>query len=86
MEIDSETLAEYISSAKKVALVDIRSAQEYSAGHIKGAVNFTVKRVRSEPEEVAMFLGNIIKSEVEAVVLYGTDSSVRAPLVGTSYW
>ena len=82
MEIDSQTLATYISTSEKIALVDVRSAAEYEVGHIKGAVNFTVIRVRREPEAVASFLGEVIRTGVELVILYGTDSSVRAPIVG----
>lgn len=41
-EIDQQSLRELLSSDENVVIIDVRTAEEYSAGHIEGAINIPI--------------------------------------------
>ena len=41
-EIDQQSLRELLRSGEKVVIIDVRAAEEFSAGHIEGAVNIPI--------------------------------------------
>jgi len=51
------------STGKSVLIIDVRSAEEYSAGHIKGAVNIP-------DTEIAKEIENYTKDKSRKILLY----------------
>jgi phage shock protein E len=46
--ISADQIAGSMTGEKKAALIDVRSPDEYQAGHIPGAVNIPVERIAAE--------------------------------------
>lgn len=45
LEINAEQVQTWMSGKKNAALIDVRTPEEYQAGHIPGAVNIPADRV-----------------------------------------
>jgi thiosulfate/3-mercaptopyruvate sulfurtransferase len=86
---ETEWLAQHLNNAK-VRTIDARSPQQYSAGHIPGAVNLTgfsaIPRAANQdmaaPEEFNRVAGNLGISNDMTVVVYDTPSQ----LMGMIAW
>ena len=50
--INPETLRELVASGRKVAIVDVRSAEEFAAGHVDGAVNIPADQLHARAAEL----------------------------------
>jgi rhodanese-related sulfurtransferase len=46
--INAEQVQGWMASGKKVLLIDVRSIDEYRAGHIPGAISIPAERVSAE--------------------------------------
>lgn len=80
---ETEWLAQHLNNPK-VRIIDARSPQQYSAGHIPGAVNLTgftaIPRAANQdmaaPEEFNRVAGNLGISNDMTVVVYDTPTQV----------
>jgi len=78
VEIDKAYVKEHLLG-KKVQLVDVRTAEEYNAGHIEGAINFNI----AQKDTFLQQLKTLNKDE--AVYLYckaGGRSNRAAKVLG----
>jgi rhodanese-related sulfurtransferase len=46
--INAEQVQAWMASGKEVLLIDVRSSEEYRAGHIPGAVSIPAERISAE--------------------------------------
>lgn len=46
--ISAEQVRDWMTSGKKVALIDVRSYDEYRSGHIPGAVSIPAERIAAD--------------------------------------
>ncbi len=53
-------MLEILQSNKKAILVDVRSSQEYSEGHLPGSINIPVYNIEREAEKMIPNKDNII--------------------------
>jgi len=50
--IGADQIAGFMTGAKKAALIDVRSPEEYLAGHIPGAVNIPAERIEAQKKRL----------------------------------
>lgn len=50
--IGADQIADKMTGEKKAALIDVRSPDEYQAGHIPGAVNIPAERIAAEKKRL----------------------------------
>lgn len=48
LEVSIDQLSGLMGGAKKAVLIDVRSPEEYRAGHIPGAINLPAERIKAE--------------------------------------
>jgi phage shock protein E len=48
LTIGADQIKDLMAGGKKSVLIDVRSAEEYQAGHIPGAVNIPAERIAAE--------------------------------------
>ena len=48
LTVDAEQVQSLMSGGKKAVLIDVRPAEEYSAGHIPGAINIPAERITAD--------------------------------------
>lgn len=50
--IEPQQLRELVAQGKKVAIVDVRSAEEFAAGHVEGAINIPASQLADEMHNI----------------------------------
>jgi phage shock protein E len=74
IEIDAEKLKRMLALHVAFYLVDLRSPEEYSSGHIKGALNIPADEFLTKIEKT-------VPAKDTPVVVYDTDGEGSARLV-----
>jgi rhodanese-related sulfurtransferase len=49
---DPQSLRELVRTGEKVLIVDVRSPEEFAAGHVEGAINIPSDQLATQPGEL----------------------------------
>ena len=61
--VSAQDVRTWMTGKKKALLVDVRSPEEYQAGHISGAINIPAERIRGEA-------GLLPKDKTKPIIFY----------------
>ncbi len=58
IDITPQEAIEMIKKDKNVVILDVRTKEEFSSGHIKGAINIPVQELEERIKELAKYKNN----------------------------